>query len=100
MNFYDIFTSYNYIYDKEKAEKLLKERQIDIKVLLEKLKNYDICSIAPNPNYENQFYVVIKYKFKTYYPVVIAIKIIKNKKELIIKTAFPNRKLKDLITNC
>jgi len=52
MDFYKILTTYKYLYDNIKADKLLKERSIDMEILVEKLKKYDICAVLPNPNYE------------------------------------------------
>jgi len=86
------------VYD-EKKYKLLKQspRNIDLKEVVEILKIFRICDIKINKNYENQYIVLIKYNN---YPVLVPIKIFKNKKEIVIKTAFQNRQFKNLIDNC
>ncbi len=98
MNFKEIFTTYKYIYDKEKYKKLLQPpRKINLKEVIKMLKELKICSIKTNKNYENQHLVLINYNN---YPVIVAIKIFKDKKEIVIKTAFQSRQFKNLIHNC
>ena len=101
MNLKSILQNFTYVYSQEKAEKLKKERWINIQTIIDKLKNYQICQVLPNHNYEDQIYILVKCKLSNQdYPVLVPIKIIENKQEVVIKTAFPSRKFKDLISNC
>jgi len=98
MDFKKVFTTYKYVYDEEKY-KFLKQppRNIDLKEVIKMIKNFKVCDVKTNKNYENQHLVLIKYNN---YPVLVPIKIFEDKKEVVIKTAFQSRQFKHLIHNC
>jgi hypothetical protein len=66
------------------------------------LKSLNFCKIQPNPNYPGQYRILMKYKFQEIgeYPLIVVIKPFEDKNEIVVKTAYPDRKLKDLISNC
>ncbi len=78
-------------YNKEKRQKLLKERDIDLEKVKHILLASKVVDTIDNPNYENQQTFVIIYDW--YY---CAVPYVEDVDHIFLKTAYLSRKLKKL----
>lgn len=77
------------IWDESKNDLLKKERDISFEEIAEKIINHDIMEILMNPKRKNQHVFVISIREYTYgVPFIID-----EHDNIILKTAYPSRKL-------
>ena len=76
------------IWDKGKAKKLLRERNISLEEIAELLMNKQFLEILENPRHPNQMIFILSYKNYTHaVPFVIDAH-----GAIVLKTAYPSRK--------
>ena len=76
-------------YSIEKREILIKDRNIDLYIIANMINEWNILDDLPNPTRENQRVFIINYNW---YPCKVPY--VETPKEIFLKTAFLDRKLK------
>ncbi len=80
-------------YDEKKALLIKAQRNIDFKTIIQKLKKCEILKLEDNINYSNQVKFILKYNFDSEaYTIVAPCKLFEDKKEIVITTAYPDRR--------
>ena len=75
-------------WNEEKNQKLIKERDINFKMVAEKIRNGDFIKVTPNNNYNNQRKFIMKIG-----DYIHCIPFIDNREEIFLKTIYKSRKL-------
>ncbi len=78
------------IWENEKNQKLKAERDISFEQISDLILRKEYLDILENPSRENQMLFVVKLNSYIYYSVPF---VIDKKSNIILKTAFPSRKL-------
>ena len=76
------------IWDNQKAEKLLRERDISIEAIADKLMRNEFLEILENPNHPDQMMFIVSYKKYTHAVPFI----IDAEGRVVLKTVYPSRK--------
>ena len=76
------------IWDSQKAEKLLRERNISIEAIADMLKRNEFLEILENPRHPDQMMFIISYKEYTHAVPFI----IDAEGRVVLKTVYPSRK--------
>ncbi len=76
------------IWDNQKAEKLLRERDISIEAIADKLMRNEFLEILENPNHLDQMMFIVSYKKYTHAVPFI----IDAEGRVVLKTVYPSRK--------
>ncbi len=82
------------IWDKNKDEVLQKTRGIGFEIIAKKIQKNEIIKVLKNPSskHKNQYIIVFKYnEYAWTSPCIIT------ENEIILKTAFPSRKINKII---
>ncbi len=76
------------IWDNQKAEKLLRDRDISIEAIAELLMRNEFLEILENPNHPDQMMFIVSYKKYTHaVPFIIDVE-----GRVVLKTVYPSRK--------
>ena len=88
-----LIENFKIIYDPSKYKILLQNRNIDLKKIVNFIRQRRYIKAIENKNYPYQINFIINYDFGQWpYTIVVPCKILPQKNEIVITTAYPSRK--------